>query len=242
MAIETSCRIGSAALGAGDELLTAVDFDAASRHAAQLVTRLAELLKSHELTPADLGEVYVSVGPGSFTGTRVAVTVARMLAQTVPGLRTVAVPTAAAVAEGAAELDWHRLGVIFDAREGLIYAASFSRDADGRPVADGPEGVMTPEEYLAAVGGGADAAGEGEPIRLIGEGLAYHEMPRELILAPDELNAPPHLPNARYAWHVGRRMAAAGEFTEYHRLEPLYCRKPEAVRAWERAHGGKAPH
>ena len=32
-------------------------------------------------------------------------------------------------------------------------------------------------------------------------------------------------------------MAAAGLFTEYHQLEPIYCRKPEAQRVWERTHG-----
>ena len=227
IAIETSCRLGGVALGAGEALLAEVDFDAGSRHAAQLVSRLAGLLAGRGLRPDQLDEVYVSVGPGSFTGTRVAVTVGRMLAQTVPGLRVVAVPTTAAVAQGARELPWQRLGVILDAREGLIYAETFIRPG-GLIVADGPCGVMTPREYLAAAG---------RPLALVGEGLAYHPQPDDLVLAPQALDAPPHLPSAGNVWRVGRQMAAAGLFTEYRRLEPIYCRKPEALRVWERTHG-----
>lgn len=225
--METSCRLGGVALGGGDALLAHVAFDAGSRHAAHLVTRLAELLTAQGLRPADVDEVYVSAGPGSFTGTRVAVTVARMMAQTIPGLRLVAVPTPAAVAEGARGLDWEALGVILDAREGLIHASTFVRRSDAIEPAS-PQGVMSPEAYLAA----ADPS-----IRLLGEGLAYHEMPREMILTVDALDAPPHLPEAAGVWRVGRRLAAAEQFLEYHRLEPVYCRKPEAVRAWERKHG-----
>jgi len=224
IAIETSCRLGGVALGAGQVLAAEADFDAASRHAAQLVSRLDAMLTRRQLRPADIDEVYVSVGPGSFTGTRVAVTVARMLAQTVPGLAVVAVPTTHAVAEGARRLDWLRLGVILDARQGLIYAATFSRQGE-QIMPDGPEGVMTPDEYLAAAG---------RPLALIGEGLAYHCLADELVLVPRDLAAPPHLPSAAGVWRVGRRMAAAGMFTEYHQLEPIYCRKPEAVRAWEK--------
>ena len=237
IAIETSCRLGGVALGAGEALVAEADFDAQSRHAAQLVSRLAGLLAERGLRPAQLDEVYVSVGPGSFTGTRVAVTVARMLAQTIPGLRVLAVPTTSAVAHGARELPWRRLGVILDAREGLIYAETFIRPggqiaSDGPIVADGPKGVMTPREYLAAAG---------LPLALVGEGLAYHSMPddgfaADLVLAPQTLDAPPHLPSAGNVWRVGRQMAAAGLFTEYHQLEPIYCRKPEALRVWERTH------
>ncbi len=227
IAIETSCRLGGAAIGAGHAMAAEVTFDAASRHTAQLVCQLDEMLARRQLRPADIDEVYVSVGPGSFTGTRVAVTVARMLAQTVPGLSVVAVPTTHALAEGARGLDWQKLGVILDAREGLIYATTFVRRGE-QIIPEGPEGVMTPDEYFAAAG---------RPLSLIGEGLAYHSVADGLVLEPDALAGLPHLPSAGSVWKVGRQMAAEGLFTEYRQLEPIYCRKPAAVRVWEKKNG-----
>ena len=40
---------------------------------------------------------------------------------------------------------------------------------------------------------------------------------------------------------IGRRLAAAGEFTEYHHLLPIYTRRPEAVRLWETRRGSGGP-
>lgn len=50
-------------------------------HSAYLISTIAEILKSNNLTPADLDCISTDIGPGSFTGIRACTTVARMLAQ-----------------------------------------------------------------------------------------------------------------------------------------------------------------
>ena len=50
-------------------------------HSAYLISTIVEMLKSENLTPADLNYIATDIGPGSFTGIRACVTVARMLAQ-----------------------------------------------------------------------------------------------------------------------------------------------------------------
>ena len=226
IAIETSCRLGGAALGAGEELLETGEFDASARHATQLVGRLADLLAARGLRPGDLDEVYVSVGPGSFTGTRIGVTVARMLALAVPHVRCVAVASPQAVAEGARELDWQHLAVVLDAKEGLIYAERFAR-RDGAAVGEAPGGLTTPAGLLAACP---------RPLTLLGEGLGYHDLRAEgvTIPRPEATGCPPHVPVAAGVWRVGRRKARAGEYTDAARLLPDYLRRPEAQRVWER--------
>jgi len=219
IAIETSCRAGGVALGIGGRLVEAVAFDASRRHAAQLICQLDALLAGAGIAPAQLAHVYVSAGPGGFTGLRVGMTVARTLAQFVPGLQCVAVPTLAAVAENVADRPWNSLGVVLDAGDGTVYAAAYRRDGKARSEAV-PPGAMTRDNFLALTP---------RPILLIGEGLWYHELSGEGIELADEAV---RLPTAEGVWRVGRRMAEAGDFTDPDRMLPLYARPPEAVRLW----------
>ena len=50
-------------------------------HSAYLISTIVEILKKENLTPNDIDFIATDVGPGSFTGIRACVTVARMLAQ-----------------------------------------------------------------------------------------------------------------------------------------------------------------
>ena len=50
-------------------------------HSAYLISTIVEILKEHGLEPKDLDCIAIDIGPGSFTGIRACVTVARMLAQ-----------------------------------------------------------------------------------------------------------------------------------------------------------------
>ncbi len=226
IAIETTCREGGVALGAGDEPVETLAFDARRRHATLLIGKLDDLLGARSLRPAGVDELYVSLGPGSFTGIRVGVTVARTFAQARPGLRCVGVPTPAAVAQNARHLEWGRLAHIHDAKDDHIYVTLFTRpETDQPPVQEGPSRVMSESEFLESLD---------QPTLLIGEGLGYHELPSPHATLADESL---WLPTPEGVWAVGRRMACAGEFTEYHRLLPHYTRKPEAVRLWEQREG-----
>jgi tRNA threonylcarbamoyladenosine biosynthesis protein TsaB len=223
IALETTCRRGGVALGRGDALLDVLAFDASARQATQLVPRLDELLARAHLRPADVREVYVSVGPGSFTGTRLGVTVARTLAQAVPGVRCVGVPAPQAVAWAARDLAWDNLGVVLDARQGLIYAQLYARDGrDAVPA--GPGRVLPPAEFLAAAP---------RPLALLGEGLAHHDLRAEGVDIPPRDDDDLHLPRPDAVWRLGRQRARAGAFTPPERLLPIYTRLPQAQRLWE---------
>ena len=71
---------------------TTAELPAARRHNLDLMPTIAALCDEHGVTPADLAEVYVSLGPGSFTGLRIAVATAKMLALSL-GVKLVGVPT-----------------------------------------------------------------------------------------------------------------------------------------------------
>jgi tRNA threonylcarbamoyl adenosine modification protein YeaZ len=224
LAIETSCRRGGVALGSGDEMLREIAFDASARHASALVGRMRDLLRDHGARVHAVGELYVSAGPGSFTGTRIGVTVARTLGQALPNLRCVAVPSPLAVATASWGQPWTRLAVALDAREDMLHVWRFERGPDG-PVALDRGQLLVPEELAGAL----------DPqTTLAGEALHYHDLSSPGHTVLDESL---WLPSAAGVWRAGRRLARAGEFTDCRRLLPIYARAPEALRLWESRHG-----
>lgn len=216
LAIETSCRLGGLALSAGWELIETVSFDSSHRHATALVDEMARLISRHSLRACDLDFVFVSVGPGSFTGVRVGVTVARTLAQTCPGIKCVAVPTDLAAARNSLGLPWEHLGVVFDARSGQIYARTFHRTA-GQIEPDGEAEIIEPAEFLKRTP---------RPLLLTGEGLEYHDLTGEGVTL---IEPALRLPTAEGVWHVGLQRAAEGVFTPFQKLLPIYVRPPRAI-------------
>lgn len=223
IAIETSSRRGSVALGAGNNLLKVTNFQADQRHATQLILRLEEMLAAQNLRPKDIQEVYVSIGPGSFTGLRVGITVARCLAQAISTVRCVAVPTAHVVAQNAANLDFENLAVLMDAKNEVLYVSCFRRQ-EGRIVPSRPPELMELSKLADFLP---------KPCVITGEAMLYYDASGDgITAAPEEL----YYPTAESLWHVGKQMSNTKDVTSIHAIQPLYLRKPEAVRLWEKRH------
>jgi tRNA threonylcarbamoyl adenosine modification protein YeaZ len=79
LAVETSSRVGSAALAVGSSLLEETRFSGPMQHSAEVFPTIETLLKRHDCTPADIDQIHIAVGPGSFTGLRIAVTMAKAM-------------------------------------------------------------------------------------------------------------------------------------------------------------------
>src|SRR3954471_11334180 len=101
LAIETSGRVGSIA-AVDDVVLDEREFPHGLQHAAQIVPIIDELCRAQNWSPPDVQELYVSVGPGSFTGLRIAITLAKTMALAT-GVKIVAVPTVRVLSENAPE-------------------------------------------------------------------------------------------------------------------------------------------
>jgi tRNA threonylcarbamoyladenosine biosynthesis protein TsaB len=79
LAVETSSRIGSVAIAVGEKLLAESSFAGPTRHSAELFPSICHLLDRFSKRPDQIEHVYISVGPGSFTGLRIAVTMAKIM-------------------------------------------------------------------------------------------------------------------------------------------------------------------
>lgn len=70
-------------LGRDNEILKSeiILSDGENYHSAYLISTIVKVLKESGLTPRDIDMIATDIGPGSFTGIRACVTVARVLAQ-----------------------------------------------------------------------------------------------------------------------------------------------------------------
>ena len=78
LAIETTERLGSVAVGDENNVFDCKDLDSSQRSAESLAPGIRSVLETVEWTPQEIDLVAVTVGPGSFTGLRVGITTAKM--------------------------------------------------------------------------------------------------------------------------------------------------------------------
>ncbi|MEM9346422.1 MAG: tRNA (adenosine(37)-N6)-threonylcarbamoyltransferase complex dimerization subunit type 1 TsaB [Planctomycetota bacterium] len=213
LVFETSGRTAHVALGLGDQFKEAREVLRTRRNNLELIPTADALLRDHGLKPSSLTELYVSVGPGSFTGLRMAIAAAKMLAMTNPSLKLVAVPTLDALAFQSMDRNcWERpIAVCLNIKRGTMYCAVYQ---DARQVVE--PAIRTFDELLATV---KDLS----KMRLVSEVDLEH--PAQLPL--DQAVVDPHS-----TWAIGRGLAREQRFTDPHDLLPLYIREPEAVTLW----------
>lgn len=217
LAIETSSRIGSVALADDGKTIAQETFPHGLQHAARIIPAIDTLCRQLGWTSGDLKEIYVSAGPGSFTGLRIGITLAKTLAFAT-GAKLVAVPSVRVLVENSPP-DAKNVIVVLDAKRDQIFTASFHRSAK-----DWTESTSAHLGTLAEM-----LAKTPRPVYLIGEGIPYHRR----FIPPNDPGI--HLtdestwrPQASVVANLGRQMARAGKLTEAMELRPIYIRKPEA--------------
>lgn len=126
--IETSGRVGKVGL-AVNGAVRSVELDAGRRNARDLTAVVETLLTEAGIGVRDLTGVMASRGPGSYTGLRVGLMSAKVLAYAV-GCELRAVDTFAAIAEQA-PAEATDVWVIADALQGQVYVQWFIR-TEGR--------------------------------------------------------------------------------------------------------------
>jgi tRNA threonylcarbamoyladenosine biosynthesis protein TsaB len=80
LAIDTATHHASIALHDGTFLRGECTWESGNRHTVTLVPRINQILTASAITSADLTAVAVCIGPGSYTGVRIGVSVAKGLA------------------------------------------------------------------------------------------------------------------------------------------------------------------
>ena len=223
LAIETSGKIASVALANGEQILAEHEFPHGLKHAAEIIPAIDQVCKSHHRKPGDVEHIYVSVGPGSFTGLRIGITLAKTFAMAT-GAKLVAVPSVAVLAENA-PAEAKDLIIVLDAKREQIFTARFTREKGLWIEVESPH-----LDSLAAILNRSP-----KPVHLLGEGIPFHQnviatQSSDAVICCD---AKLWTARASQVVHLGAKSAAAGQFISPDQLLPTYIRQAEAEEKWD---------
>ena len=123
LVLDTSTKYLYISLVKDDTILEEMIFEGSKNHAGNSVYQIDLLLKKHNLTTKDLNSVYCGYGPGSYTGVRISVTIAKMLAS-FADIKLYAISSLYLAGSG---YDNKNVAVMFDARRGNSFSACFGK-------------------------------------------------------------------------------------------------------------------
>jgi len=217
LALDTSTPVGSVAVGRDGTVLAESLLRVRATHSEVVLPEIDRLLERCGLGVQDLGAVVVGGGPGSFTGVRIAASLAKGMCHA-RSLELYSFSSLAAVAAGAG--CGEPVCAMFDARRGQVYAAGYRVGAGieelFEPTAGSLDRVLAdlgePGEWCFA----GDGAGAGEDaIRLAGG----------RIVEPDRW-----VPRAASLLWLATVDPAGGRVADPGSWEPGYVRLPAAQR------------
>ena len=125
LAIDTSTMISTVTISDGKEILGDFNVNQQKTHSESLVPMIDYLLKLLGMEVADIDKFVIACGPGSFTGLRIGMTIAKTLAQATNS-ELLPVSTLLALANNSSS---ERLKVpMLDARGNRVYGAVYDKD------------------------------------------------------------------------------------------------------------------
>lgn len=218
LAIETATESCSVALACGESLVVRSEF-APRRHAELLLPMCEQVLAEAGIGRHALDAVAVGVGPGAFTGVRLAVSAAQGLALALER-PLVPVSSLAALAMQAPDNEAAILAVI-DARMGEIYAGTFRRNADGLVEPIGAESVGLAERLELPVASAWNVVGSGW--------ATYHEVLGTRLPATPACVEGVAYPQASEVALLALPVARAGRGLAPENVAPVYLRDKVAL-------------
>lgn len=219
LAFETATEACSVALYIDGEVRER--FDIVPKQHTQLALPWAEqLLAEAGIKKSQLDAIAVGVGPGAFTGVRLAVALVQGIALALDK-PVLPVSTLAALAMQGADLKCDRILAAIDARMGEIYCAEFRLDADNLVDAVSEEIVIAPENYLSISDGSMVGVGTGFGAN---NKVLQDNFKSQLIACRAEA-----LPHAADVARLGLRDYALGKMIAPDHLEPAYLRNKVAL-------------
>jgi tRNA threonylcarbamoyladenosine biosynthesis protein TsaB len=215
------------------EIIAAVRGDAAAEtsivvntsHSVTILDTIGRCLDTLGIAAGDLNCLGVGVGPGSFTGIRIAVSTARMLAQ-VLGIPLVGIPTHLLYAVSVDAAIDDNIMIAFDAKKGRVFGALYRKSGTPLPIEVIPPGDYQIEHLIEAVDRSRKSL-------LIGNGIEKY---RPALLTLDRgVFLDSFTPSGETMCGLVREtyLTDPSKYSDYNRVVPCYARKSDAEVAKE---------
>ena len=215
LGIETATSICSIGLVDGQRLLAEKSEEAGRRHSVILLDLIEDALSDAGIRRDQLGGVAVSAGPGSFTGLRIGMGLAKgiCLSSCIP-MAAVSTLCALAVQSGTGP------GLIcacLDARHDELYSGVYERDGSMMAVSQ-PDSGRHIDDLLTLLS---------PDTLVVGYGIGLYE---DKLLHAGLTVQPNICPSGAAVARIGEQRLSAGEDTPLDFAEPNYCKKSQAER------------
>lgn len=206
-------------------MLSEAHFSGPMRHSAEIFPAVDRLLDGFSRKPKEIEHIYISVGPGSFTGLRIAAAMAKTM-HLANAAKIITVDTLDVIAANASDYikeekvkDLAKIATILDAKRSQFFIAVY-QNKQGRWKKSTPDCLMTARQFLE------NFAGNSQLIWLLGEGLVYY---KDKFKADGIrfLNERYWSPRAEKVHLLGWQKALAGQFADPLTLQPTYLRRPD---------------
>ncbi|WP_461202851.1 tRNA (adenosine(37)-N6)-threonylcarbamoyltransferase complex dimerization subunit type 1 TsaB [Anoxybacillus sp. TBDG-1] len=221
LAIDTSTFVMGIAIVDGQVVKGEMITNLKKNHSIRVMPAIEALLQECEISPQDLDRIVVAKGPGSYTGVRIGVTIAKTLAWTL-NIPLVGISSLEVMAANAKYFDG-LIVPLMDARRGQIYTGLYKVEGDNIQ-------SIVADRVILATEWANELKSYNEPILLVGNDSMLHEavfvetLGRSVQVAPATLHNPR---SSELAW-----LGINREPEDIHTFVPNYIRLAEAEANW----------
>jgi tRNA threonylcarbamoyladenosine biosynthesis protein TsaB len=228
LAIDSSTNVMGVAVTENGTVLAEYLTQLKLNHSVRLMPAIQQVMEEVGMTPNELDRVAVSKGPGSYTGIRIGVSIAKTLAWTL-NKELVGVSTLACLAQNGSQFS----GVIapfFDARRDRVYAGLYKKQGDKMESMEQDQ-IVPVELWLEKLEVSA------EPILFVGQDIRKFrdqistKLGSRAVFAPSTLNVPRPSEIARLA-------ETLPPVESIHHFVPEYLQLAEAEAKWQEKQKG----